>query len=237
MEALADFLYLHQSLEIICMAITLITAFIWALIKKDTPLKKGLIITSSAFLLLTAVFFFIGQRSPIKQYVNQVENVANNFSVIKVTQNSDAYKVYFKNHDGEKKTLNIRKKYTNLTYHKSHGYLSIAIHANAESSKPIDINIDRLPKQKINKNAKNIYPLAVKSKKKDLRQLSKVVLQEKKYYLTLTNGKKIVKKERKVYIQYYMNAKREHATYDVKKHVITIYTNLEGNKQILFAKN
>ncbi|WP_269325034.1 hypothetical protein [Lactobacillus delbrueckii] len=41
MEALADFLYLHQSLEIICMAITLITAFIWALIKKDTPLKKG----------------------------------------------------------------------------------------------------------------------------------------------------------------------------------------------------
>lgn len=237
MEALADFLYLHQSLEIICMAITLITAFIWALIKKDTPLKKGLIITSSAFLLLTAFFFFIGQRSPIKQYVNQVENVANNFSVIKVTQNSDAYKVYFKNHDGEKKTLNIRKKYAHLTYHKSHGYLSIAIHANAESSKPIDINIDRLPKQKINKNAKNIYPLAVKSKKKDLRQLSKVVLQKKKYYLTLTNGKKIVKKERKVYIQYYMNAKREHATYDVKKHVITIYTNLEGNKQILFVKN
>ncbi|CDR83632.1 hypothetical protein LOC08_09365 [Lactobacillus delbrueckii subsp. lactis] len=237
MEALADFLYLHQSLEIICMAITLITAFIWALIKKDTPLKKGLIITSGAFLLLTAVFFFIGQRSPIKQYVNQVENVANNFSVIKVTQNSDAYKVYFKNHDGEKKTLNIRKKYAHLTYHESHGYLSIAIHANAESSKPIDINIDRLPKQKINKNAKNIYPLAVKSKKKDLRQLSKVVLQKKKYYLNLTNGKKIVKKERKVYIQYYMNAKREHATYDVKKHVITIYTNLEGNKQILFAKN
>ncbi len=59
MEALADFLYLHQSLEIICMAITLITAFIWAMIKKDTPLKKGLIITSGAFLLLTAGFFLL----------------------------------------------------------------------------------------------------------------------------------------------------------------------------------